>query len=308
MESKDILPSLQDFSLIKTNVEKIKSDLNLETLTNAFYFFVIDLILSLQEDEIKDSITDTSYLTTMVKITGHDRGIDAVYIDESGIKPKIHFFNFKYAMEFKNTKSNYPSSEIDKIISFISSLMQKDPKLLDDVNPVLASKVKEIWSIFDYENPNFIFHICSNKYYPFEKKEKDRFEREIHKNSNFEIKYHLMYDIVKSFTKKGKKIVNAKFRAMNRYLFEKSDGDIRALILDMDTRDLIRMVLDDDEIRNKVDIENYNDMKNFVILEDAFEDNVRVYLKQRSKINRNIKNTALSGDNHRFFYYNRFLP
>lgn len=45
-------------------------------------------------------------------------------------------------------------------------------------------------------------------------------------------------------------------------------------------------------------------MKNYEILEDAFEDNVRVYLKQRSKINRNIKKTALSDENHRFFYFN----
>jgi hypothetical protein len=42
----------------------------------------------------------------------------------------------------------------------------------------------------------------------------------------------------------------------------------------------------------------------FNILEDAFEDNVRVYLKQRSKINRNIKETALSEESHRFFYFN----
>jgi len=49
---------------------------------------------------------------------------------------------------------------------------------------------------------------------------------------------------------------------------------------------------------------NYSVLKEYPVLEDAFEDNVRIYLKQRSKINRNIKETALSDDAYRFFYYN----
>ena len=31
---------------------------------------------------------------------------------------------------------------------------------------------------------------------------------------------------------------------------------------------------------------------------------MRVYLRQRSRVNRNIKSTILSSDNHRFFYFN----
>jgi hypothetical protein len=40
------------------------------------------------------------------------------------------------------------------------------------------------------------------------------------------------------------------------------------------------------------------------VCEDAFNDNVRIYLQQRSKINRNIKATACSDENARFFYFN----
>lgn len=105
-------------------------------------------------------------------------------------------------------------------------------------------------------------------------------------------------------TRKGKKVVNAKFKGIDRNNFEKSDGDIRALIVNVDARDLVRIVLDNEEIRNRADIDDYEELKQFNILEDAFEDNVRVYLRQRSRVNRNIKNTVLSNDNHRFFYFN----
>lgn len=40
------------------------------------------------------------------------------------------------------------------------------------------------------------------------------------------------------------------------------------------------------------------------VIEDIFNDNIRVFLKYRSRINRNIKETALSEDNYKFFYFN----
>ena len=304
MENNQIKYSLQDFSLIKSTLEKTKKDYSIDESSNAFYLFVMNLLFGLQDDEIIDSITDNHFLKVSGSPSGHDRGIDAVYIDDEESKVTIHFFNFKYTDVFEKTKNHFPSSEIDKIITFLNCLMQKDKNLKNDVNPILFSKVEQIWSILENQNPHFVIHICSNLYHGFEKNEKERFEREIYLHSNFNIQYHLMADLVKLLTKKDKMIVNGKIRAIDKNFFEKSDGDIRALIVDVDARDLIRLVLDNEDIREKADITDYERIKQYKILEDAFENNVRVYLKQRSKINRNIKSTALSEDNHRFFYYN----
>ncbi|PZR76942.1 MAG: hypothetical protein DLM73_00955 [Chthoniobacterales bacterium] len=41
--------------------------------------------------------------------------------------------------------------------------------------------------------------------------------------------------------------------------------------------------------------------------EIAFDDNVRIYLKQKPKVNQNIKATALSSENAKFFYFNNGL-
>lgn len=297
-------PSLQDFSTIRTNVERCKQDFDLTDSSNAFYFLALNLILGLQDDEIEDSITDSHYLKCVGKRGGHDRGIDVVYIDNNDNIATIHFFNFKYTENFNKTTDFFPSNEIDKILTFLRGLMSRDSALEDTVNPVLYSKVEEIWEIFQKQNPNFVIHLCSNSYYGLEPSEKERFERGINEHSNFRIEYHFMDSLISLLTRKNKRIVNAKLRAIDKMFYEKSDGDIRALVGSFDVRDLIRIVLDNEGVRENTDILDYQELRNYQILEDAFEDNVRIYLKQRSKINRNIKRTALSDENHRFFYYN----
>jgi AIPR protein len=298
------MPTLQEYSLVRTKTEKKKDDHNFSDLSSAFYFVVIDLILGLQDDEIQDSITDSHFLQVSNQQSGHDRGIDALYIDEESIPPKIHMFNFKYATTFEKAKNNnLPSGEIDKVLSFINSLNQQEEKLLQEVNPLLALKIQDIWKIFESQNPSFIFHFCSNHYKNFEQTEKDRLERTIGKN--IDIQYHLMPDLIKYIVSTGKQTINGSIKAIDKGYFEKSDGNIRALIANVDARDLVRIVLDDETIRNKTDINDndYEMIKEFKILEDVFDDNVRTYLK-KSSINKNIKTTALSEDNNKFFYYN----
>jgi hypothetical protein len=299
-----VVPSLQDFRLIHTYVEKVRSEQNLQTGSLGFYFFVLDLILSLQPDEIEDSITDNFFLRTRSQDSGHDRGIDAIYVDSSQSPHVVHIFNMKYTEAFENTRGFFPGGEIDKISGFISALMQQDEELCKHVNPMLASKIQEIWTIFQSQNPRFVMHICANYYQPFEKNERQRFERELEKYSFFSIQYHLMGELVEKLTHKGRQSINGKIKAIDRNLFEKSGGDVRALIVEVEARDLIRIVLDDEETRAAVNLTDYTTLRQFSLLESAFEDNVRIYLKQRSKINQNIKSTALGEENHRFFYYN----
>jgi hypothetical protein len=279
-------------------------EFNIKEPSNAFYYFVLNVTLGLQDDEIEDAITDNNYLISKGSISGHDRGIDAVHIDESGNRPTIHLFNCKYTTKFSKLESNFPSGEIDKVVNFVNNLLARDPNIKNTVNPVLFGKIQEIWDIFNTHNPQFAIHLCSNQYHGLEKNEGERFEREMSRHTNFSIKFHLMQDFVRAITQKGKQRIDARLRAIDKNFFEKSDGDIRALIVNIDAKDLIRIVLNDADIRNRVDLEDFSALKRYSVLEDAFEDNVRVYLRQRSKINRNIKRTSLSSENHRFFYFN----
>lgn len=304
MSDSSISPSLQDFSLVRTHVQQFTRDFELTTDSLGFMFFALDLILGLQDDEVEDAITDTSYLSSSGKESGHDRGIDALHIETSEKPAIIHMFNFKYTGDEKKTASNFPSGEVDKILGFVSAMISGDENIRDTINRHLYSKVEEIWQLFKSQNPKFVIHLCANYYRGLEENERKRFEREVSKYSNFKIEYNFMPNFVASLTRQGKQTVNAKLRAIDQNLFEKSDGDIRALIVNIDARELLRIVSNDADMRQNVQLADYAVLRRFSILEDAFEDNVRIYLKQKSKINRNIKETALSDDAYRFFYYN----
>jgi hypothetical protein len=296
-------PTLQEFSLIRTRTEQKQKDYSLPDLASAFYFVAIDLILGLQEDEIRDSITDSNFLRVSNQSSGHDRGIDALYIDEISTPPIIHLFNFKYVENFKKSKNNFPSGEIDKILGFISSLNSEEEALLTEVNAVLSSKIQDIWRIFESQNPRFEFHFCSNHFKNLEQSERERFERSI--GAGWTAKYHLASGLINYIVSAGKEVVDEKIKGIDKGYFEKSDGNVRALIMNVDARDLIRIVLKNEDLRHKADMndEEYEEIKKSSILEDAFNDNVRIYQK-KSSINKNIKTTALSEDNDKFFYYN----
>lgn len=287
--------SLHDFSLINLKVKKIMQEQELESCSKSFLFFSLETLLSLQDDEIKDSITDG----------GNDRGIDAVYVDEDNKTPVIHFFNCKYTEDSNKSKNNnFPSIEIDKILTFINNLMSEDEDILKDANNFLSSKVNEIWDLMKNKETKFVIHICSNYYSGFIKNEKERFEKEINKYRDIKLEYNLLTNLSDKISE-YKTIVNAKVRVIKNELFDKSDGDIRALILNIQGIDLIRIVLNNEDMRNKIDYSDANltDMNIIDILPDAFAENVRIYLK-RSRINKNIKGTALSDKNGKFFYYN----
>ncbi len=299
--------SLQDFSLINTYLEKYKNNYWLTRKGDSFYFFALDYLLWLQDDEIKSSITDTNFLSRNWKEKWHDRWIDAVYIDYNKSQtPIVHLFNFKFTEKFENTKNNFPSWEIDKIVSFINSIMSKDENLKNEINQILYWKVQEIWDIFNSWYPKFVLHFCANHYEWLAKQENERLKNSFSRYKDFNIEFNLMEDFVNLITKSDKKIINWKIRVNKDNLFMKSDWDIRALVIKLDVKDIIKIVLDNEEIRNNVDID-YSDMNNCDITEDVFEDNVRLYLRQRTNINKWIKKTLLSDESKRFFYYNNWI-
>lgn len=302
--AKTAAPSLQDFSLVETKLRSIREENTLKTEVTAFYYFVLDQFLSLQDDEVRDSITDNAYQNEVGLPSGHDRGIDAVYIDTAEKPATIHFFNCKYTGKFDKTKDHFPAGEIDKIDSFLRALLGQDKHLKADVNAALYSKVEEIWGLFKSQNPNFILHICGNLYNKFEKKEGQRFERLVQARPNFAIKYHMMPELVRSLTKGSLRQADAKVRAMSDQWFGKDAGDIQSLILTLPIQELLRIVIDDAALRDEADLSSHGVIAQKEILEDVFDENIRPYLKQRTSINKNIKRTALAPESSRFFYFN----
>lgn len=182
--------TVQDFSVIKTYLEKVKKDNELDKLSDAFYFMALGQILDVSDEEIFDSITDNSFLSSRTGEGGHDRGIDAIYIDDGKV-PVVHLFNCKYTDKFNKAKdSNFPSNEIDKISQYLEMLMQQDEDSIEASNDVLKQKTKDIWSIFEEVSPEFVLHLCANYDKGLQEEEEKRLKKILSKYSNFSYKFH----------------------------------------------------------------------------------------------------------------------
>ncbi len=296
--------TLQDFSVVKSYLEKIKIDNELEKLSDAFYFMVLEEILDISEDEIYEAITDNSFLNSQGLENGHDRGIDAIFIEEKE-RPVVHFFNCKYTDKFsKAVDGNFPSSEIDKIAQYLEMMMQQDEKSINASNPAIRNKTNEIWALFERTTPKFVLHLCSNLEKGLQKEEQERLNRILDKYSDFTYKYHNIIEFTRSISGRDKQKIDGKFRTSSELLFERSDGEIRALIASVNAGELLRILCDSPEIRIKLELSD-EELHKCVLCEDAFNDNVRVYQTQKSRINKAIAQTAISDEvRSRFFYYN----
>lgn len=298
--------TFQDFNLLNRLVTAKGKDIGTDNNSLAFMPLVLEMLLNINIEEAEDSITDSHYIATLSgSERKHDKGIDAVYIDEQDpLKPVIHLFNFKYISNYEKIDGHFPSREVDKIASLIDKIMYKEEDIISHVNHILGIKIEEIWQLMEKVNVDFIIHLTSNQNNSLEDSEKILFEKSIGKYGNVSPAYETINTLIDKAMHGSKKLVSGKIKAIDKNIFDKSDGDIKALIADVDVRDLLRICLDDEDIRNNVSLNDYNEMIEHEIEEAVFEDNVRIYLKQRSKINKGIKETALSTDAHRFFYYN----
>ena len=305
---ENINASIHDFSLVKGKVDKIKNELNLKKSSDAFYHFILDLFLNLQEDEINESITDKSYLQDNLKTSSnHDRGLDAIYIEKNKEKKyTVHLFNFKYTEKFEKTNGFFPSSEIDIVFSILHSFFSKNNSLKSSVNEKIFDKFNEIYRLYDEGfEIKYKLYFVSNIYKGLEKNEEKRFLEGLNNFSHLEFEYILLENIIKLLLNKNKINVNAKIRLIDDKFFETGTGNVNALIAQVDIRELFKCIIDEESSRLNVTNNNYDFLLQSKILPDSFENNVRLYLKQKTNINRNIKNTALDEeDNKNIFYYN----
>jgi len=298
--------NLSDFSLIKSSLSEFADSVNISELSLAFMpYYLMQLFNDLQLDEIYDCITDTQFTSSVVNVErGHDAGIDAIYINDDEKKPVIHIFSFKYTDKFEKINNNFPSSELTNLKMFITDLMSKSEGLISRVNPILSTKIKDIWKIFDEKAPKIVIHLSSNLSKGIVLEEMKDFRDFLKHYHTITVKEETIEDLLRVAISKDKTMIDCKLKVIDKNYFEKSSGDVKALIANVDVRELLKIITNDEDLRLRTDIEDYDIIKSARVDENVFEDNVRIYLKQKTKINKNITTTALSEEAFRFFYYN----
>lgn len=296
-------PSLQNHSLIHNFAKKAKQENGLTSEAMGFYFVLLATLFDVQDDEIENSITDNAYWTAKGHSPTRDRGVDLIYIDEQGDPPVIHLLTCKYTAIFGNSRSFFPGNEVDKLLTFVADLNARKSHLLQKVTAALRARVLEIWNLVQKANPVFVVHVCSNYTEGLVPVEADRLRDSLKAYSGFSYVTETQYSLATRLAGRGRTRVDTKLTAVHRNLFEKSGGDVRALIVHVEGEQLIRALSVDEKIRSDPTTD-----RSLIIgkpmCDDAFDDNVRVYLEQRSKVNQSIKATVLSPENSRFFYFN----
>lgn len=305
--------SNQEYVLVKSATNKTTQEFgstyNFTENSIGFQFLVLGRVFELQEDEIVEAITDTIFLQKLIgEDSGPDRGADAVQIE---IDNKIiHIFNFKYTDKDidKVRTSFFPSAEVNNIIVLIKDIFEKNTASFsgNTSNTRLEEKVKEIW---EYQDKGILFkfqiHFVSNLFKGLTIPEDLRFADEI-KNYRGDVSfdYILTGDISDKIISRPK-LINSKIKAIGSNYFMKEQFNTRALVMEILAVDLLRITSDNENIRENV-VAEYGDILLSHTEKGVFDDNVRVYLKQRTAINKNIKQTALTeeGSNNFFFYNN----
>lgn len=245
----------------------------------AFPILMVASLLAVSDEEAEDSITDGS----------KDRGVDAVFIDDRDSRNSIHVFQFKYVDTFENTKKNFPSSEIDKLVSFFDDLLDLNNNLEKTCNPLLWNKVKEMWIALDKPKPSLEVHFCGNTKIMCDG-EKERADNSIGKFRYFNVHHHSLDSIVEMFVEKKSAVIDNQMQVVDKDYFDRTDGSIRGLICTVEAAEVVRIITDPENPA--------------LVQKEIFNDNVRIYLSRTNKINRKIIETALSEDNPLFWYLN----
>jgi len=249
------------------------------TEKKAFSHIVLEYLLTLSPEEITDSITDG----------GNDRGVDAVFIDDREDRNDIHLFQFKHVVTFEKAKNNFPSNEIDKILSFCADLLNENRSMEDTCNPMLWAKIQDIWAALERPDPTFHIHFCGNTK-EMVSTQQARIVEALEEYSSFIVHHHSLDSIVQMFIERKKPQIDAKLRAVDKNYFERTDGNIRGLICTFEANEIINLITDPDDDKK--------------VRHDAFDDNVRIYLTQKNTVNQKIYRTALSDENSEFWYLN----
>ncbi|MBA1140512.1 AIPR family protein [Mesorhizobium neociceri] len=268
-------PTILDFGVVESGIRERESVS--VSRSDAFTRLALETVFGLPQPEVDEYIVDGF----------DDRGIDIVYIDHDN--RVINIGSCKTVVSYKNSRKNFPGDEIDKIISFVEDLVLNREDMLKTCNGPLAAKVREIWDIFAEESYRISVHLFSNQ----ATLQKDAHNRLVDALSRHEIAlfeyglFELSHGVVKATKPRfRKKIVPSDDAA-----FSVKEANKRAVMLKVSLKELTQFL----------------SAENQTFDERLIWQNVRYFLGLDNEVNREIRETLLSGQASDFWFLNSGL-
>jgi hypothetical protein len=265
--------------MIDSKVESIKSNIIIDSKSVAFLHLMLENLFPRSEEEISSLITDG----------GNDRGADAIHILEMNDVANVSIIQSKYAHKINNAQKNFPGNEVDKLISLITDVINKADGLVSSVNPVLGSKIEDIWSLIDNGKTLRIKIFLISNTLPLIEHERKRLEifcQQYDFISFEQLHFKPIASLLASDTRPSEE---GALECVDIQRYDRIDCDIRGLIANIDAISFIKMISTDDGESIK---------------RHLFDENIRGYLGLGGGFNRQILQSALSEDNHLFWYLN----
>jgi hypothetical protein len=274
------MASMLDWGSVEAAIKQQAASHELSSREQAFAMLSLVTILRIDGDEARGCVTDGPA----------DRGVDAVYLDERAGRRIVHLFQFKCHESYKSSKKNFPSTEIDKIQTFLTGCFTQVDGFLNSCNNLLKQKVKDIWNFVQNGGPCDIqIHLCSNG----DSLTLDnlvRFKSAVKSLKVVSIIEHNLDSFSNALSSRSNIDRKIEIRAVDEQIFERTDGSVRALIATIRADDFINAFRDPANL-SQLDL-------------SLFEENVRIYLGEQNEINRKIYDTATSDEAGLFWYYN----
>ncbi len=273
------MTTLIDWSTLQTKIAAYSRLHGYTTASHALLHVVAETLLAVTPEEFSEGLTDGS----------RDRGIDAVLIQEDQEGAVVHLFQSKCVTDFDKASNNFPSNEIDKILSFVADLLARSGDLEQSANPLLFGRVRDIWDLFERGTPRFVVHLVSNQA-ALVADERRRLEASLSPYRYFTVEEHTLASIASLLIAAHAPAIDAELRLVDNQYFERVDGNIRGLVATVEASQVVQMIRDP---------ENADSVRRSI-----FEENVRIYLGTRNRINRSILESALHESNQEFWYLN----
>jgi hypothetical protein len=272
------MANFQDFSLLKRETEFVKKRNNIDSISTAFIFMILEKLYP-EIDDPFEYITDG---------TG-DLSIDAYYIDEN--RKTINVFQFKYTSNFDTAKSKdgIKEKELNDLIVKLEGVWNRDQGFLKKANSKTKEAIKEIWQAFEDGYVKTSVYLVTNHKTTINNANQTSAKKQIKEKFRGELKVLSLDQLVKLIIEREFSPVDIQLQLKGKNYFEESTGDIRALIGEVNALNFLKSIL------NK---------ENDEIIEDVFNENVRVYLRSNTKINKQIYQSIENKENYKFFYYN----
>ena len=269
-----------DWNILEERIEAMKGE-NDEISTRAAALTVLCLstMLDISVEDGIDAITDG----------GNDRGVDAVYIDNRDDRKDIHLVQSKCVTSFRRSKSNFPGNSVDKIITFMTDLLNENREPLNTLNPSLANKIDDIIETQKDVDATYTIHFIGNQASLIQH-ELDRIRSVFRRYPSVDFEMHDLDSLSDMFLSALVPQIDREFTVIGSNYFNKIDLNLRATVCTIAASDVVNAIRSP-ENHDEVDLR-------------MFDQNVRVYLKKTNRINREIIDSALSENNHMFWYQN----